>query len=403
MSKEKIFMKILVLNCGSSSLKYQLIDMENEEVLAKGLCERIGQDGAVLTHKPEGKEKYVKETPMPDHQVAVQLVLDALMDTEHGVIADAKEIGAVGHRVLHAGQKYSKSIVVDEKVKAVIRECFPLGPLHNPANLIGIEACEKALPGTPNVAVFDTAFHQTMPPKAYMYAVPYNWYEDYDIRRYGFHGTSHAFVSARAIEFAGLDPENSKVIVCHLGNGSSISAVLNGKCIDTSMGLTPLEGLPMGTRSGDIDPAIVQFVANKEGKSVDEMLNILNKKSGMLAVSGKSSDFRDLNDGMDNGDERCKLALEIFCYKVAKYIGSYIAALHGVDAIAFTAGVGENDSVVRKMVIEYFDYMGIKLDEEENNKRGDDRYISTSDSSVKILVIPTNEELRIARETQELV
>ncbi len=396
-------MKILVLNCGSSSLKYQLIDMENEEVLAKGLCERIGQDGAVLTHKPEGKEKYVKETPMPDHQVAVQLVLDALMDTEHGVIADAKEIGAVGHRVLHAGQKYSKSIVVDEKVKAVIRECFPLGPLHNPANLIGIEACEKALPGTPNVAVFDTAFHQTMPPKAYMYAVPYNWYEDYDIRRYGFHGTSHAFVSARAIEFAGLDPENSKVIVCHLGNGSSISAVLNGKCIDTSMGLTPLEGLPMGTRSGDIDPAIVQFVANKEGKSVDEMLNILNKKSGMLAVSGKSSDFRDLNDGMDNGDERCKLALEIFCYKVAKYIGSYIAALHGVDAIAFTAGVGENDSVVRKMVIEYFDYMGIKLDEEENNKRGDDRYISTSDSSVKILVIPTNEELRIARETQELV
>ena len=396
-------MKILVLNCGSSSLKYQLIDMENEEVLAKGLCERIGQDGAVLTHKPEGKVKYVKETPMPDHQVAVQLVLDALMDTEHGVIADAKEIGAVGHRVLHAGQKYSKSIVVDEKVKAVIRECFPLGPLHNPANLIGIEACEKALPGTPNVAVFDTAFHQTMPPKAYMYAVPYNWYEDYDIRRYGFHGTSHAFVSARAIEFAGLDPENSKVIVCHLGNGSSISAVLNGKCIDTSMGLTPLEGLPMGTRSGDIDPAIVQFVANKEGKSVDEMLNILNKKSGMLAVSGKSSDFRDLNDGMDNGDERCKLALEIFCYKVAKYIGSYIAALHGEDAIAFTAGDGENDSVVRKMVIEYFDYMGIKLDEEENNKRGDDRYISTSDSSVKILVIPTNEELRIARETQELV
>ncbi|MDE7309916.1 MAG: acetate kinase [Lachnospiraceae bacterium] len=396
-------MKILVLNCGSSSLKYQLIDMENEEVLAKGLCERIGQDGAVLTHKPEDKDKYVKETAMPDHQVAVQLVLNALMDAEHGVITDSKEIGAVGHRVLHAGQKYSQSIVVDEKVKAVIRECFPLGPLHNPANLIGIEACEKALPGTPNVAVFDTAFHQTMPPKAYMYAVPYNWYEDYDIRRYGFHGTSHAFVSARAIEFAGLDPENSKVIVCHLGNGSSISAVLNGKCIDTSMGLTPLEGLPMGTRSGDIDPAIVQFVANKEGKTVDEMLNILNKKSGMLAVSGRSSDFRDLNDGMDNGDERCKLALEIFCYKVAKYIGSYIAALHGVDAIAFTAGVGENDNVVRKMVMEYFDYMGIKLDEEENNKRGDDRYISTSDSSVKVLVIPTNEELRIARETQELV
>lgn len=396
-------MKILVLNCGSSSLKYQLIDMENEEVLAKGLCERIGQEGAVLTHKPEGKEKYVKETAMPDHQVAVQLVLEALMDAEHGVITDVKEIGAVGHRVLHAGQKYSQSIVVDENVKEVIKECFPLGPLHNPANLIGIEACEKALPGTPNVAVFDTAFHQTMPPKAYMYAVPYEWYEKYGIRRYGFHGTSHAFVSARAIEFAGLDPENSKVIVCHLGNGSSVSAVLNGKCIDTSMGLTPLEGLPMGTRSGDIDPAIVQFVADNEGKTVDEMLNILNKKSGMLAVSGKSSDFRDLNDGMDAGDERCTLALEMFSYKVAKYIGSYMAALHGVDAIVFTAGVGENDNIVRKMVIEYFDYMGIRLDEEENNKRGDDRYISTPDSSVKVMVIPTNEELRIARETLALV
>ena len=396
-------MKILVLNCGSSSLKYQLIDMENEEVLAKGLCERIGQEGAVLTHKPEGREKYVKETAMPDHQVAVQLVLEALMDEEHGVITDVKEIGAVGHRVLHAGQKYSQSIVVDENVKEVIKECFPLGPLHNPANLIGIEACEKALPGTPNVAVFDTAFHQTMPPKAYMYAVPYEWYEKYGIRRYGFHGTSHAFVSARAIEFAGLDPENSKVIVCHLGNGSSVSAVLNGKCIDTSMGLTPLEGLPMGTRSGDIDPAIVQFVADNEGKTVDEMLNILNKKSGMLAVSGKSSDFRDLNDGMDAGDERCTLALEMFSYKVAKYIGSYMAALHGVDAIVFTAGVGENDNIVRKMVIEYFDYMGIRLDEEENNKRGDDRYISTPDSSVKVMVIPTNEELRIARETLALV
>lgn len=396
-------MKILVLNCGSSSLKYQLIDMENEEVLAKGICERIGQEGSVLTHKPEGKEKYVKETAMPDHQIAVQLVLDALMDAEHGVISHVDEIGAVGHRVLHGGQKYSQSIVVDEKVKEVIRECFPLGPLHNPANLIGIEACEKALPGTPNVAVFDTAFHQTMPKKAYMYAVPYEWYEKYGIRRYGFHGTSHAFVSARAIEFAGLDPENSRVIVCHLGNGSSVSAVLNGKCIDTSMGLTPLEGLPMGTRSGDIDPAIVQFVANKEGKTVDEMLNILNKKSGMIAVSGKSSDFRDLNDGMDAGDERCTLALELFSYKVAKYIGSYIAALHGVDAIVFTAGVGENDNIVRKMVIEYFDYMGIKLDEEENNKRGDDRYISTPDSSVKVMVIPTNEELRIARETLELV
>ena len=396
-------MKILVLNCGSSSLKYQLIDMTNEEVLAKGICERIGQEGSILTHKPEGKDKFVKETAMPDHKVAVQLVLDALMDAEHGVISDTHEIGAVGHRVLHAGQKYSQSVVVNENVKEVIKECFPLGPLHNPANLIGIEACEHALPGTPNVAVFDTAFHQTMPAKAYMYAVPYDWYEKYDIRRYGFHGTSHAFVSARAIEFGGLDPENSKVIVCHLGNGSSISAVLNGKCIDTSMGLTPLEGLPMGTRSGDIDPAIVQFVANKEGKTIDEMLNILNKQSGMLAVSGKSSDFRDLNDGMDAGDERCTLALEMFAYKVAKYIGSYVAALNGVDAIVFTAGVGENDHIVRKLVLEYFDYLGVKIDLEENNKRGDDRYISTPDSKVKVMVIPTNEELRIARETLELV
>jgi acetate kinase len=278
-----------------------------------------------------------------------------------------------------------------------------LGPLHNPANLIGIEACEKALPGTPNVAVFDTAFHQTMPEKAYMYAVPYDWYEKYDIRRYGFHGTSHAFVSARAIEFAGLDPENSKVIVCHLGNGSSISAVLNGKCVDTSMGLTPLEGLPMGTRSGDIDPAIVQFVANKEGKTIDEMLNILNKQSGMLAVSGKSSDFRDLVEGKEAGDKRCALALDIFTYKVAKYIGSYITALQGVDAIAFTAGVGENSSPVREMILDYFGYMGIKIDKDANNARGEDRVISAPDSSVKVLVIPTNEELRIARETLELV
>lgn len=396
-------MKILVLNCGSSSLKYQLIDMENEEVLAKGICERIGQEMSVLTHKPEGKDKFVRETPMPDHQVAVELVLEALIDADHGVIEHADEIGAVGHRVLHGGQVYSKSIIVDEDVKKVIKDCFPLGPLHNPANLIGIEACEKALPGKPQVAVFDTAFHQTMPPKAYMYAVPYDWYEKYGIRRYGFHGTSHAFVSKRAIEFAGLDPENSKVIVCHLGNGSSISAVLNGKCIDTSMGLTPLEGLPMGTRSGDIDPAIVQFVANKENKTVDEMLNILNKESGMLAVSGKSSDFRDLNDGMDAGDERCTLALEMFSYKTAKYIGSYIAAMNGVDAIVFTAGVGENDDVVRKLTMEYFGYMGIKIDLEENKKRGEERYISTPDSKVKVMVIPTNEELRIARETLELI
>ena len=396
-------MKILVLNCGSSSLKYQLFDMNTEEVLAKGICERIGAAGSVLTHKPEGKEKCVIEAPMPDHSKAVQMVLDALMDEKHGVINSVDEIGAVGHRVLHAGQKYSASIIVNEDVKNVVRECFDLGPLHNPANLIGIEACEKAIPGKPNVAVFDTAFHQTMPEKAYMYALPYEYYEKYGIRKYGFHGTSHAFVSKRAVEFAELDPNNSKVIVCHLGNGSSISAVVNGKCVDTSMGLTPLEGLAMGTRSGDIDPAAAQFVANKEGKDINEMLNILNKKSGMLGLSGVSSDFRDLWAAADEGNERAKMALDVFSYRVAKYIGSYITAMNGVDAIAFTAGVGENDDGVRKAVLSYFGYMGIELDEEANNKRGEERYISTPNSKVKVMVIPTNEELKIARETKELV
>ncbi len=396
-------MKILVLNCGSSSLKYQLFDMTNEEVLAKGICERIGTDKAILTHKPEGKDKYVTETAMPDHSVAVELVLGALTDKEHGVIEHIDDIGAVGHRVLHAGQKYSESIIVNEDVKKVVRECFDLGPLHNPANLIGIEACEKAIPGKPQVAVFDTAFHQTMPQKAYMYAIPYEYYEKYDIRKYGFHGTSHAFVSKRAAEFAGLDPENSKIIVCHLGNGSSISAVLNGKCIDTSMGLTPLEGLAMGTRSGDIDPAVVQFIANKEGKDINEMLDILNKKSGMLGLSGVSSDFRDLWDAAESGNERAQMALDVFCYRVAKYVGSYITAMNGVDAIAFTAGVGENDHDVRRIVLSYLGYMGIEIDLESNNIRGPERYISTPDSKVKVMVIPTDEELKIARETKALV
>ena len=396
-------MNILVINCGSSSLKYQLINSDTEAVLAKGLCERIGIEGSQITYQPAGGEKEVTVSPMPTHTQAIQMVLDALTNKKSGVIASLAEVGAVGHRVVHGGEKFTSSTVITDEAMKAIEECNDLAPLHNPANLIGIRACQELMPNVPMVAVFDTAFHQTMPPKAYMYAVPYDWYEKYGIRRYGFHGTSHAFVSKRAVEFTGLDPENSKVIVCHLGNGSSISAVLNGKCIDTSMGLTPLEGLPMGTRSGDIDPAIVQFVANKEGKTVDEMLNILNKQSGMLAVSGKSSDFRDLNDGMDAGDERCTLALELFAYKVAKYIGSYITALHGVDVIAFTAGVGENDDIVRKLVMEYFDYMGIKIDLEENKKRGDDRYISTPDSSIKVVVIPTNEELRIARETLELV
>ena len=395
-------MNVLVINCGSSSLKYQLIDSETEAVLAKGLCERIGIDGR-LVYQKTGLDKEITEAAMPTHKQAIQMVLDAIVNPKAGALKSLAEVDAVGHRVVHGGEKFASSVVLTEEVLAQIEECNDLAPLHNPANLIGIRACQELMPNVPMVGVFDTAFHQTMPPKAYMYAVPYDWYEKYGIRRYGFHGTSHAFVSKRAVEFTGLDPENSKVIVCHLGNGSSISAVLNGKCIDTSMGLTPLEGLPMGTRSGDIDPAIVQFVANKEGKTVDEMLNILNKQSGMLAVSGKSSDFRDLNDGMDAGDERCTLALELFAYKVAKYIGSYITALHGVDVIAFTAGVGENDDIVRKLVMEYFDYMGIKIDLEENKKRGDDRYISTPDSSIKVVVIPTNEELRIARETLELV
>lgn len=395
-------MNVLVINCGSSSLKYQLIDSETEAVLAKGLCERIGIDGR-LVYQKTGLDKEITEAAMPTHKQAIQMVLDAIVNPKTGALKSLAEVDAVGHRVVHGGEKFASSVVLTEEVLAQIEECNDLAPLHNPANLIGIRACQELMPNVPMVGVFDTAFHQTMPPKAYMYAVPYDWYEKYGIRRYGFHGTSHAFVSKRAVEFTGLDPENSKVIVCHLGNGSSISAVLNGKCIDTSMGLTPLEGLPMGTRSGDIDPAIVQFVANKEGKTVDEMLNILNKQSGMLAVSGKSSDFRDLNDGMDAGDERCTLALELFAYKVAKYIGSYITALHGVDVIAFTAGVGENDDIVRKLVMEYFDYMGIKIDLEENKKRGDDRYISTPDSSIKVVVIPTNEELRIARETLELV
>lgn len=396
-------MKILVLNCGSSSLKYQLFDMTNEEVLAKGICERIGTDGAILTHKPEGKDKFILEKSMPDHEVAVQLVLEALVDKDHGVIAHIDDIGAVGHRVLHAGQKYSASIIVNEDVKKVVRECFDLGPLHNPANLIGIEACEKALHGKPQVAVFDTAFHQTMPQKAYMYALPYEYYEKYNIRKYGFHGTSHAFVSKRAAEFAGLDINNSKIIVCHLGNGSSISAVLNGKCVDTSMGLTPLEGLAMGTRSGDIDPAVVQYIANKEGKDINEMLDILNKKSGMLGLSGVSSDFRDLWDAAESGNERAQMALDVFCYRVAKYIGSYITAMNGVDAIAFTAGVGENDHDVRKYVLGYLGYMGISLDEASNSIRGPERFISTPDSKVKVMVIPTDEELKIARETKELV
>ena len=397
-------MKILVLNCGSSSLKYQLIDMDNESVLAKGLCERIGIEGSKLTHKPTGKDQFVVEKPMKDHQVAVELVLEALQDQEHGVISSPDEISAIGHRVLHGGTVYSDSIVVDEDVKRVIRECFDLGPLHNPANLIGIEACEAAMPGKKNVAVFDTAFGMAMPEKAYMYAIPHEYYEKYGIRRYGFHGTSHMFVSREAIKFGGLDPENAKVIVCHLGNGASISASIGGKCVDTSMGLTPLEGLIMGTRSGDVDPAVLQFICNHENIDINEMLNILNKKSGILGMSGGiSSDFRDVEKAGNEGNHLAEVALEAFRYRVIKYIGAYTAAMNGVDAIAFTAGVGENDALARKLICENLGYLGVKIDEEANNVRGEERVISAADSKVKVMLIPTNEELAIARETLALV
>ena len=397
-------MNVLVINCGSSSLKYQLIDMENEEVLAKGLCERIGIEGSNLSHKAAGKEELEVKKEMPNHTVAIKMVMDALVDPEYGVIKDTSEISAVGHRVLHAGTVYSDSIVVNEDVKKVIRDCFDLGPLHNPANLMGIEACEEAMPGTPNVAVFDTAFGMKMPEKASLYAIPYEYYEKYSIRRYGFHGTSHSYVSKEAIKYCELDPETAKVIVCHLGNGASVSASIGGKCVDTSMGLTPLEGLIMGTRSGDIDPAVVQFICNKEGKDVNEVLNILNKKSGILGMSGGvSSDFRDVQKAQNEGNHKADVAIQAFIYRVAKYIGAYVAAMNGVDAIVFTAGVGENDKPIRGAVCEYLGYLGIEIDPEINKARGKRVTISTPESKVKVCVIPTNEELSIARETLALV
>lgn len=397
-------MKILVINCGSSSLKYQLIDMDNESVLAKGLCERIGIEGSKLTHQPAGKDKYVIENPMPTHKTAIEMVMAALQDPEHGVIKDTSEISAIGHRVLHGGTVYSDSIVVNEDVKRVIRECFDLGPLHNPANLMGIEACEAAMPGTPNVAVFDTAFGMSMPEKAYTYAIPHEYYEKYGIRRYGFHGTSHKFVSAEAIRFGGLDPETAKVIVCHLGNGASVSASIGGKCMDTSMGLTPLEGLIMGTRSGDVDPAVLQFIMNKEGLDINQMLDILNKKSGVYGMTnGISSDFRDIENAKADGNHLAEVALDAFIYRVVKYIGAYAAAMNGVDAIAFTAGVGENDKTGRKNICSSLAFMGVEIDDEANNVRGEERVISSPNSKVKVMLIPTNEELAIARETLALV
>lgn len=396
-------MKVLVINCGSSSIKYQLIDSETEHALAVGLCERIGIDGR-LTHKPEGGEKVVIEEAMGDHKKAIEMVLAALTDENHGVIKSLDEIGAVGHRVVHGGERFAHSTVITDEVMKAIEECNDLAPLHNPANLIGINACEALMPGVPMVAVFDTAFHQTMPKTAYLYGIPAEYYEKYKVRRYGFHGTSHSFVSKRAIELANLDQNNSKVIVCHLGNGASVSAVKNGESVDTSMGLTPLEGLIMGTRSGDIDPAIIEFIAKKENKSLEEVTNILNKKSGVYGLSGYvSSDFRDLENAAAEGNELAQTALDVFCYRVAKYIGAYTAAMNGVDAIAFTAGLGENDKVTRAKVCSYLGYLGITIDEERNNVRGQERIITTDDSKVKVLLVPTNEELAIARETVALV
>ena len=398
-------MKILVINCGSSSLKFQLIDSESEKVLAKGLCERIGIDGSRLVYSPAGKEKVEIVKPMPDHKVAVSMVIDALVDEKNGVISDLKQIDAVGHRIVHGGEKFASATVINDEVIKAIEECNELAPLHNPANLIGIRACQELMPGVPQTAVFDTAFHQTMPEKAYLYAIPYSYYKNYKIRRYGFHGTSHAYVSKRCAEIMGKSYDSAKIIVCHLGNGASVSAVCNGKCVDTSMGLTPLEGLVMGTRAGDIDTAVVEFIAHKENKSIDEIMNILNKKSGMLGLSdGLSSDSRDIEEGCKDGNENAKRTMEALTYRVAKYIGAYVAAMNGVDAICFTAGIGENSSTVRKMIVEnYLGYLGITLDEEANKKRGEDTLISTTDSSVKVYVIPTNEELAIARETVELV
>lgn len=396
-------MNVLVINCGSSSLKYQLINSESEEVLAKGLCERIGIDGR-LTYQKAGCDKEITEAPMPTHKEAIQMVLDALVNEKTGAIKSLAEVNAVGHRVVHGGEKFASSVVINQEVLAAIEECNDLAPLHNPANLIGINACAELMPNVPMVAVFDTAFHQTMPEKAYLYGLPYEYYEKYKVRRYGFHGTSHSFVSKHMTEFLGLDPENSKVIVAHLGNGASISAVVNGKCVDTSMGLTPLEGLVMGTRSGDMDPAIMEFIAKKENLDIAGVMNVLNKKSGVFGISnGLSSDFRDLENGMNEGNKYAAAALEVFCYRVAKYIGSYVTAMNGVDAIAFTAGIGENAPLVRRKVLEYFGYLGIEIDEEANGKRGEDIVISTPDSRVKVAVIPTNEELAICRETVALV
>lgn len=397
-------MNILVINCGSSSLKFQLIDAQTEKLIAKGLCERIGIDGSQITYSPTGGVKEEKVTPMKDHTDAIRLVIEALTNEKTGVVKSLDEIGAVGHRIVHGGENFASSTVITDEVIRAIEACNDLAPLHNPANLIGIAACKELMPSTPMVAVFDTAFHQTMPKEAYLYGIPYEYYEKYKVRRYGFHGTSHSYVSHQAAKLMNRNYEDLKLIVCHLGNGASVSAVKNGKCVDTSMGLTPLEGLIMGTRSGDIDPAIVEFLCNKEGKSVSEILNELNKKSGVLGMSGGfSSDFRDLEAEYHKGSEFAIRTMNGFAYRVAKYIGAYTAAMNGVDAICFTAGLGENSGFIREKICAYLGYLGITLDARLNEKRGEDLDITTPDSKTRVLVIPTNEELAIARETYALV
>ena len=394
-------MKILVVNCGSSSLKFQLIDSETEEVAASGLCERIGLDGALI-YKVNG-DKIKQEIDLPDHEVAIKKVLDTLLDKEIGVLTSLDEIGAIGHRMVHGGEKFSSSVIINEEIIKQIETCNDLAPLHNPANLLGVRACQEVMPGVPNVVVFDTAFHQTMPSKAYLYALPKEYYEKYGVRRYGFHGTSHSFVSKRLAELAGLDINNPRMIICHIGSGASISAIKDGKSVDTSMGMTPLEGLMMGTRSGDMDPAIIEFICQKENITVQEMTTILNKKSGALGLSGLSNDYRDLVEAAQGGNQDAINALDVMVYRVIKYIGAYYMALGGVDAIALTAGVGENNLELRAKIVEGLAAIGIKLDVEANAVRGDERKISTDDSAAQVWVVPTNEELAIARETARLV
>ena len=395
-------MNVLVINCGSSSLKYQLIDSETEAVLAKGLCERIGIDGR-LVYQKAGNDKEITEASMPTHKEAIQMVLEALTNEKTGAIKSLEEVNAIGHRIVHGGEKFASSaIITDEMIKAV-EECNDLAPLHNPANLIGIRVCSELMPNVPQVGVFDTAFHQTMPAKAYLYGLPIEYYKNYKVRRYGFHGTSHSFVSKRAVEFLGLDKDNSKVIVCHLGNGSSFSAVQNGKCVDTTMGLTPLEGVVMGTRSGSIDPAIVEYIAKKENLDLAGVMNVLNKKSGLQGMSGVSSDMRDLRAAAAEGNEDAKNAIEVLCYGIAKYVGGYVAAMNGVDAIVFTAGIGENVGMIREKVCSYLGYLGVTIDAKANEAMGEEVVISGADSKVKVAVIPTNEELAICRDTVALV